>query len=64
MLMTQHFLVQLIHLMKIAIKKITPEINSELSIINELLKINKLSLNKSKTKYMISKKQQAYTVKL
>ena len=39
-------------------KNITSEINNELSKINEWLKINKLSLNKSKTKYMISKKQQ------
>ena len=31
--------------------------------INEWLKINKLSLNKSKTKYMISKKQRANIVK-
>ena len=61
--MTQHFLVQLIHLMKLAIKNITSEINNELSKINEWLKINKLSLNKSKTKYMISKKQQANVVK-
>ena len=38
-------------------KNITSEINNELSKINEWLKINKLSLNKSKTKYMISKKQ-------
>ena len=37
-------------------KNITSEINNELSKINEWLKINKLSLNKSKTKYMISKK--------
>ena len=34
-------------------KNITSEINNELSQINEWLKINKLSLNKSKTKYMI-----------
>ena len=44
-------------------KNITSEINNELSKINEWLKINKLSLNKSKTKYMISKKQQANVVK-
>ena len=44
-------------------KNITSEINNELSKINEWLKINKLSLNKSKTKYMISKKQQANIVK-
>ena len=31
-------------------KNITPEINNELSKINEWLKMNKLSLNKSKTK--------------
>ncbi len=37
-------------------RNITSEINNELSKINEWLKINKLSLNKSKTKYMISKK--------
>ena len=45
-------------------KNITSEINNELSKINEWRKINKLSLNKSKTKYMISKKnQQANIVK-
>ena len=44
-------------------KNITSDINNELSKINEWLKINKLSLNKSKTKYMISKKQQANIVK-
>ena len=44
-------------------KNITSEINNELSKINEWLKINKLSLNKSKTKYMISKKQRANIVK-
>ena len=43
-------------------KNITSEINNELSKINEWLKINKLSLNKSKTKYIISKKQQANIV--
>ena len=37
-------------------KNITSEINNELSTINEWLKINKLSLNKRKTKYIISKK--------
>ena len=37
-------------------KNITSEINNELSKFNEWLKINKFSLNKSKTKYMISKK--------
>ncbi len=36
-------------------KNITSVINNELSKINEWLKINKLSLNKSKTKYTISK---------
>ena len=44
-------------------KNITSEINNELYKINEWLKINKLSLNKSKTKYMISKKRQANIVK-
>ena len=44
-------------------KNMTSEINNELSKINEWLKINKLSLNKSKTMYMISKKQQANFVK-
>ena len=44
-------------------KNITSEINNELSKINEGLKINKLSLNKSKTKYMMSKKQRANIVK-
>ena len=44
-------------------KNITSEINNELSKINEWLKINKLSLDKSKTKYMISKKQRANIVK-
>ena len=39
-------------------KNITSEINNELSKINEWLKINKLSLNKSKTKYIISKTHQ------
>ena len=34
-------------------KSITSEINNELSKINKWLKINKLSLNKSKTKYPI-----------
>ena len=43
-------------------KNITSEINNELSKINEWLKINKLSLNKSKTKYMITKKQRANIV--
>ena len=44
-------------------KNITSEINNELSKINEWLKINKLSLNKSKTKYMITNKQRANIVK-
>ena len=44
-------------------KNITSEINNELSKINEWLKMNKLSLNKSKTKCMISKKQRANIVK-
>ena len=44
-------------------KNITTEINNQLSKINEWLNINKLSLNKSKTKYMISKNQQANIVK-
>ena len=41
---------------------ITSYINNELSKLYEWLKINKLSLNKSKTKYMISTKQQANVV--
>ncbi len=54
MLMTQHFVVQLIHFLnEDTNKNITSEINNELSKINEWLKINKLSLNKSKTKYII-----------
>ena len=44
-------------------KNTTSQINNELSKINEWLKVNKLSLNKIKTKYMISKKQQANVVK-
>ncbi len=44
-------------------KNITSEMYNELSKINQWLKINKSSLNKSKTKYMISKKQQANIVK-
>ena len=44
-------------------KNNTSEIYNELSKINEWLTINKLSLSKSKTKYIISKKQQANIVK-
>ena len=52
MLMTQHF-----H--EDTNTNNTSEINNELSQVNDWLKINKFSLNKSKTKYMISKKKPA-----
>ena len=64
MLTIKPFLVHLIHFNEDTNKNITPDtINNELSKINEWIKINKLSLNKSKTKYMISKKQQIIIVK-
>ena len=44
-------------------KNITSEINNEISKINEWINNNKLSLDKSKIKYMISKKQKVNIVK-
>ena len=61
--MTQRFLLQLAHLMKIQLKTSHQKLIMNYPKLTNCSKLTKLSLNKSKTKYMISKKQRANIVK-